>query len=270
MKTHHDNKTLAGTTIVVTRRMEQSAEFTRLLENAGARVIQCPAVAVIDPPSWNACDRAINAIGDFAAIILTSRNAASYFFNRVKTFTQIESVSNSRIYAVGEKTKQTIEAFGLRTEELPERFSAEELARMITRSPVQGKKFLFPKGNLARNEIVDILNRHGAEVEDVVVYQIVAPAMDDERKKMLSAVESEADMLTFFSPSSVHHMLAVLPPPAVSTKKIAVFGETTAAAARAAGLQIDVTAPHSSVDAFVRAIISYFSTHTESNHAITQ
>ena len=48
--------------------------------------------------------------------------------------------------------------------------SAEVLAQFICNREKERKRFLFPKGNLARSSLVSILARDSHEVEEVVVW----------------------------------------------------------------------------------------------------
>lgn len=268
MNNEQDRTTLRGKTIVVTRRKEQAAEFSQLLEQAGARVILFPVVEIVGPQSWSKCDAAIGRLEEYSAIIFTSRNAVIHFFNRAEFLGKKESIRRCRLYAVGEKTQRRIEDYGFKTEKLAEHYSAEDLARSIVQENVKNKKFLFPKGNLARNETITILSEHGAIVDDVIVYQTVEPKMNDDRRTHVKRINEDADLITFFSPSSVTHAMHALSLDLIRTKQIAVFGETTALAAREAGLKVNMVAPQSSIGAFVEAIQNFYSTQLESEHGI--
>ena len=250
---------LAGKTIVVTRRKEQAKEFSDLLEQVGASVILFPAVEIAEPSSWSECDTALERLNDYSGIIFTSANAVEYFFRRVAEQRKSSQMS-SRMYAVGEKTKEKIESFGFHTEEIPAHFSAEQLAREMVQRVVTGKRFLFPKGNLAKKDIERILSSHGAFVENVVVYRTQEPELNAARKMLLSEIKGRADLITFFSPSSVIHFLNTVPKNIVDAKDVAVFGETTANAAREKGLTVAVAAERSTIEAFLETIRDFYTT----------
>lgn len=249
---------LAGKTIVVTRRKEQAKEFSDMLERSGARVLLFPAVEIVEPVSWTECDSAIERLNEYSGIIFTSTNAVEYFFRRVRHRTELEQVKTCAFYAVGEKTKSVIEGFGFQTEKLPETFSAEQLTKMMARGEIAGKKFLFPKGNLAKDEIVTTLASHGAVVDDVIVYNTQEPSFTAERQRLLQEIEQRADLITFFSPSSVNHSMNQARKIFIS-KNVAVIGETTAAAARDEKLNVVIVAPRSTVTTFVQEIEKFYS-----------
>ena len=264
-----ERSSLAGKTVVITRRAEQAKEFSDVLMHYGAKVLHFPAVEIVEPTSWNECDAALEQVSGYSGIVFTSRNAVQYFLRRVTVLKKEQDIRKCLLYVVGEKTKHAIEEFGFQSEELPGQFSAEALARMLTAGSITGKKYLFPKGNLARNEIVDILTEHGAQVDDVLVYQTLEPLLDEERKRMIAEIKERADLVTFFSPSSVVQFLRSYDRSNLQKKHIAVFGTTTAAAAQHEGLTVDIVSPQSTLEAFVGAIRRFYS-HTESEYAITQ
>jgi uroporphyrinogen III methyltransferase/synthase len=256
---HGDNDTpLSGRTIVVTRRKEQAKEFSDILMRNGAEVILFPAVEIVEPPVWNECDSSLERIEQFSGILFTSVNAVNYFFHRASLKKKTAGVLHCQLYAVGEKTKSAIESFGGMTETIPEHFSGEELGNFLVRNSVKGKKFLFPKGNLGKGDIVSVLISHGASVETVTVYHTREPQMNDERRRILKDINERADMITFFSPSSVRHYVRQVTPGFVKRKKIAVIGETTADAVRSEGLDVVLVAPRSTAESFAEAITQYY------------
>lgn len=250
---------LSGKTIVVTRRKEQAKEFSDQLEQQGAAVILFPAVEIAEPSSWSECDAALERLSDYSGIIFTSPNSVEWFFRRVAERRKSEQMSHL-LYAVGEKTKEKIESFGFPSETLPANYSAEQLGMEIARGGVTGKRYLFPKGNLAKNDIETILSHHGATIDSVVVYRTLEPKADAHRNRVLNDIKERADLITFFSPSSVIHFLNTVPGNIVNGKDIAVFGKTTADTAREKGLAVAVTAECSTIEAFTATIRDFYST----------
>ncbi len=64
----------ADKTILVTRSVGQSSQFSDRLQQAGASVIEMPALEIGPPSSWEALDQAITHLSDFNWLILTSTN----------------------------------------------------------------------------------------------------------------------------------------------------------------------------------------------------
>src|SRR5256885_16536715 len=70
----HD-RPLDGRTVVVTRAAAQAQRFTQLLEAAGARVIEAPAIVIGPPASWEPLDAALGALSSFSWLLFTRGNA---------------------------------------------------------------------------------------------------------------------------------------------------------------------------------------------------
>jgi uroporphyrinogen-III synthase len=249
---------LQNRTIVVTRGKEQAKEFSDILERNGARVLLFPAVEIVEPEAWSECDSALTQLHKYSGVIFTSTNAVEFFFRRAENKRVVEQIQKCKLYAVGEKTKNTINSFGFQTERIPGTFSSEELANDLVKASVHGKRFLFPKGNLAKDDIVSKLSSHGAVVDSVTVYRTQEPPFDDMRQQMMRVIEERADMITFFSPSSVNHFVRRASKQMMQKKEVAVIGETTADAARRLGLSVVLVSPQSTVESFVEAITKYY------------
>ena len=56
---------LKGLRILVTRPETQARDFMALLETAGACPILLPTIKIVEPPSWEAADKAINQLAEY-------------------------------------------------------------------------------------------------------------------------------------------------------------------------------------------------------------
>src|SRR6185436_10834583 len=79
-----DKKVLFGKTIVITRALEQAAEFAHLLEEEGAEVVSFPTIQIVPPKTWEPVDKAIESLSRFDWILFTSVNGVRHFFERLK------------------------------------------------------------------------------------------------------------------------------------------------------------------------------------------
>ncbi len=251
---------LIGKTILVTRTEEQAAEFIKLLEQLGASVILYPTIQIVPPHSWEECDRAIGNISTYDAIILTSLNAADKFFARVQVSTDaaMKTIGEKTVYAVGDKTRSAVEKFGIPVAAMPAVYDAKHLAITLARTDVNGKRYLLPKGNLAGNVITFALKEHGAEVDEVVVYETIEPSHGDAESVRQKLRQNEIDVVTFFSPSSISNFLATIPGDLLENTAIAVIGHTTASAAKNVSLPVHIVAEHATSANLVASIVRYY------------
>ena len=247
---------LLGKKVLVTRTEEQAAEFIKLLEQLGASIILYPTIQIVPPQSWEECDRAIANIKNYDAIVLTSLNAAENFFERVRLSNNgtTKLISEKTVYAVGEKTRSAVEKYNIPVAAMPAVYDAKHLAITLARTDVKGKRFLFPKGNLAGNVVAFALQEHGAVVDEVIVYETVEPSHTDAESVRQKLRTNEIDVVTFFSPSSISNFLATIPAELLDNTTIAVIGHTTAAAAKNVSLPVHIVAEHATSANLVASI----------------
>jgi len=249
------SKPLAGRTILVTRPTTEALSFMQKLERRGGRVLLLPTIEIVPPESWQDCDEAIANIRRYQAIFFTSSNAVRYFFGRVETHgTVSEVLGGIALFAVGEKTKKAIESFRREVLWVPETFNAESLAKSFRNEEVAGKRFLFPRGNLGGETLMEKLRALGAMVDAVTVYRTVKPSASDVERIKPMIDQKQIDVITFFSPSSVKNFLEMMPGFEQGRVQIAVIGETTAQAVRQQGLRVDVIAPKATAESLAYSI----------------
>ena len=194
---------LAGKTILVTRSVGQSSQFSDRLQLEGATVIEMPALEIGPPSNWQASDDAITHLSDFNWLILTSTNGVDYFFERLGTQGKdARALAGVKIAVVGEKTAQSLKQRSLQPDFIPPDFVADSLVEHFP-EPLSGKKVLFPRVETGGREVlVKELSAKGAEVIEVAAYQsrcpvAIAPAA-------LNALQRRAvDVITFASSKTV-------------------------------------------------------------------
>lgn len=250
-------------TILVTRRAEQARDLVNQIEKEGGLALLFPTIGIEAPESWGECDDAIARLEIYDGILFTSVNAVEAFLQRCHMRgVRDELLSSLKVFAVGVRTRHALEERGLRTSDIPENSSASALGEMLKGVGVSGKRFLLPQGNIARDELRLQLLASGAQVESIVVYRTVMPDRVDTAPVIEGLCNGAIDVITFASPSAITnfvHMiggdvLAAIP----VTTMIAVIGPTTAAAAREAGLRVDITAHESTSAGLVAAIAEHY------------
>ena len=109
--------------------------------------------------------------------------------------------------------------------------------------PVASARVLFACGDLAASTLTDGLRDAGLDVDVVVVYRTV-PVTDLPAEVVRAWRAGTVDDVVLTSPSAVGGLLTALGPPVTTAQRrrprIAAIGDTTAAAATAAGLPVDV------------------------------
>jgi uroporphyrinogen III methyltransferase / synthase len=251
---------LNGRTILITRTADQSPELIHEIERRGGKTICFPMIAIAGPDTWESCDRAIINIKKYDGLIFTSVNAVRGFFSRMThAYPHAADTVRSRgCIAVGEKTNEALKEFGVVSAELPDEYNADAVVRMLRTRDTAGKTFLMPGGNLTRSVIPEGLARLGAVVETVPVYKTTEPdGMDVVRLRRILG-RREADVITFFSPSSVEHFFKHIDPALISDIPVAVIGSATYDEARKYGVRPRIVPGEATVRSMTDAIEAYF------------
>jgi uroporphyrinogen III methyltransferase/synthase len=194
---------LVGKTILVTRSVGQSSQFSASLRELGANVIEMPALEIVPPSSWEALDNAIAHLAEFDWLILTSSNAVDYFFARLHLQgLDARNLAGVKIAVVGEKTAQSLQQHSLLPEYIPPNFVADSLVAHFPES-LSGKKVMFPRVETGGREVlVKQLTAQGAQVIEVAAYESRCPAdIPPAAKKVLT--NGSLDAITFASSKTV-------------------------------------------------------------------
>ena len=188
-------------------------------------------------------------ITKFTAIIFTSRNAIDHFFrlaeelrypipSTLKYFCQSEAVAfYLQKYVVYRKRKIYI---GNR--------AFEDLIPLM--SKYKSESYLLPCSDVIKSTIPNSLNKLGIDWVKGVFYKTVISDLSDLRNVYY-------DILVFFSPSGIESLLRNFPDFEQNSTRIAVFGNSTVAAAKEAGLRIDILAPTPENPSMTKALDEY-------------
>ena len=256
----YEKRPLLGRRILVTRALEQAADFVERLERLGAEAIAAPAIELRPPESREAFERALGEIYRFDWIVFTSRSGVEVFFERLLARGgDIRDLGKARLAAIGPATAEGLVSRGLRVDVVPGQFRAEDLARELG-SRVEGKRVLLPRAAGARDVLPEELSRAGAEVVDAACYQ-AEPPTELPKAVLDSLAAGSIDTITFTSSSTVRHFLALLGKGArqkIGSARIACIGPITAETAREAGLRVDIEARNHTTQGLIDALVDYF------------
>ncbi len=255
---------LLGHRVIVTRAAKQSGEMTRALEAIGAEVISCPTIEIKEPSSWEQLDRALIHLSWYDWLVFTSVNGVEYFLGRMDALRHSRGeLESHRICAVGRKTAERLESENIVVDLIPERFTAEDLAREFAErfgmhQRLYGSRMLLPASRTTRDVIRPAMEKIGVYVEVVEAYQTVAPAAKGENVARLLR-DAGADYIVFTSPSTVANLAAILEAdhlaPHLAGTRVACIGPVTADAARSHGLTVHIQPEEHTGKAVVAAII---------------
>ncbi|MCC5650598.1 uroporphyrinogen-III C-methyltransferase [Nostoc sp. XA013] len=194
---------LSGKTILVTRSVGQSSQFSDRLIALGATVIEMPTLEIGPPSSWEGLDDAIAHLSDFDWLIFTSTNGIDYFFERlIAQEKDTRALAGVKIAVVGEKTAHCLKQRSLQPDFIPPNFIADSLVENFPED-LHGKKVLFPRVESGGREVlVKELTLKGAKVIEVAAYQSCCPSGIPAEAK-LALQNRKIDVITFASSKTV-------------------------------------------------------------------
>ncbi|MEX0269351.1 uroporphyrinogen-III C-methyltransferase [Leptolyngbyaceae cyanobacterium UHCC 1019] len=266
---------LTNKTVLVTRAVSQSSQFTQLLEAQGATVIEMPTLEIGAPSSWRELDQAIARLDEFDWLILTSTNGVDAFFKRLKTQTGDDSLScNIKIAVVGEKTAQRLQKLGIPADFIPPQFVADSLAVNFP-EPLSGLRILFPRVESGGRELlVKEFANQGAKVREVAAYESRCPAAI--APQALQALRSRSvDVITFASSKTVQHFGQLLQQADENWQSylenvcLASIGPQTSESCQSLLGRVDVEAAEFTLDGLTAAIVEW-ATPKEEESAIAE
>ncbi len=168
---------LSGHTIAVTRAEQQLGEARRLFEQAGAQVLDLPALVIGPPDSWGPLDDALDDLEDFHWLVVSSSNGVEAVEQRLNLRGSglARRPRGLKIAAVGRKTAARLEELGAPADFVPPAFVADSL---IEHFPVSGwgLRLLLPRVQSGgRTVLAEAFGEAGARVVEVAAYESRCP-----------------------------------------------------------------------------------------------
>jgi uroporphyrinogen III methyltransferase / synthase len=258
-----ETRPLFGRRIVITRAHEQAREFVTLLSAYGAETIEAPTITLAPPASWDALDRAIARLTDYAWLIFTSVNGIAPFMTRLRLASRdVRALAHLHIAAIGPRTAEELTRHGLSADVIPSAFQAEGLLEAMNEHDLRGKNVLIPRAEIAREILPDQLRLKGALVDVIPVYRTIAPTADcSALKEQIQA--GAIDVVTFTSSSTVTNFVKMMGGDEEARRlaaktTIASIGPITARTAEDYGLTVGILPAENTVPALAEAIVRYY------------
>jgi uroporphyrinogen-III synthase len=232
---------LEGRSVVITRSIAQNESLRRLLEARGARVVEVPLIAVVEPDDeGRERDEVLQRFEDFDWIVVTSPNGA----DRVAPFLFAAHAAGDAkrfplLAAVGEATARSV---GTPVALCAEPARSDVLAQQF---PEGSGSVLVVQGNLADNQLSDDIEAKGWTVTRVVAYRTVH--LRPTKEMMLPALS--ADVLLLASGSAATAWFDAFG--ASTPPYVVVMGPSTAKVAGNLGLEVSAIASEQTLDSLI-------------------
>jgi uroporphyrinogen III methyltransferase / synthase len=257
-----ERRPLYGKRVVVTRARAQASGLAVTLRGLGAEVVELPAIRIESRIGSEEVRRAVEQIGEYVLICVTSPNGAHLLFEALgEAGLDARALGDGAkdgqvgtrvtIAAIGPGSARALAEHGIAADIVPERFVAEALVEALAPVEVEGSRVLVARAAEARDVLPDALRERGAEVDVVALYETVRETPPSEA---IEAAQT-ADYVTFTSSSTVRNLTEALGDRFPAAARIVSIGPITSQAARAAGLEVAVEAERHDVDGLVEALV---------------
>lgn len=251
---------LAGKRIVLTRPREQAQAMAEMLRRHEATPILFPTIEIVPTKDMTNVDRAIDALAEFHWLVFTSVNGVTVFGDRCEERTGCPTIlGRARIAAIGPATAGELTRRGATPQFVPDEYIADSIPEGM--GDVRGMSILLPRAARARKALTKQLERRGAIVFDLPVYDTRAPAVDADG---LAEIENGVDAVTFTSSSTVEHFAELTGKrctPLLERSTVACIGPITADTAERLGIRVDVVAREYTTMGLLEALAHHFNGH---------
>lgn len=256
---------LFGRRIVITRARKQASDLRQQLEARGADVLEFPTIAIHPPENPDAVADAISRLPDYDWAVFTSPNGVEYAFEALHSKgLDARAFAHTRIAAIGPATADMLKRYGLQADLIPDTFVAEAIFEALNYAldgGFTGKRFLLPRADIARDDLVTALEAAGATVTQVPVYRTLMAEAGPDLDELISRLEAgTVDIITFSSSSTVTNFAARCRRPLqdnphlLDQVKLASIGPITSATLREQFGRVDIEAKTYTIPGLIRAI----------------
>jgi uroporphyrinogen III methyltransferase/synthase len=258
-----ERRPLYGRRVVVTRARAQASGLAATLRSLGAEVVELPAIRIEPRIESETVRAAVDRIGEYALIVLTSPNAVGLLFEAMRAAGLDARALGGEgsgadgnsgpvpVAAIGPGTARALTRVGVAADIVPENFVAESLVEPLAEVEVSGKRVLVARAAEARDVIPEHLDERGAEVDVVSLYETVR---EEPSADAIEAAQS-ADYVTFTSSSTVRNLTEALGDRFPKAARIVSIGPVTSGAARAGGLEVHAEAERHDIEGLVAALL---------------
>lgn len=266
---HVPGAPLAGRSVVVTRAADQAAGLAAPLAAMGAEVLTLPVIEIADPVDFAPLDAAIDGLGRYDWVVLTSVNGVDRFVERLAARGRgLEDLRAASVAVVGSATAARLRELGIEPSLVPADFRAEGLVdafRDLACGP--GCSVLVARAEEAREVLPDALHAMGCDVDVVPVYRLATAPADPALIARIAA--GGVDAITFASGGTARRFLDMLDAAGVNVASalagvtIASIGPVTTHMLVSLGLKPDVEAVESTAASLADALSAHFASRAE-------
>lgn len=176
--------------VAITRAAHQAKELADLLSAEGFEVFLIPTIKIV--PNEEEIRKFKKSKDKFDYIIFTSANAVDLVLNYVDEL-------DSKIIAIGPKTKKRLEKFGYKAR-YPKQYIAEGIIEEF-KEELLGRRVAIPRSKIARRTLVEELKKI-CDVKEFQIYTVEIPSFSN----LKTFLKEKIDAIIFTSPSTARNI----------------------------------------------------------------
>lgn len=260
-----ENRPLFGRKIVLTRSVGQVSTFREKLELLGADVMELPLIKILPSEDKKLIAEVFAGIATYEWAVFTSVNGAREFMRLFfLAYGDIRSFGPMRLACVGEATAKVFRDHCLEVELIPEKSTAEDLAKeLVASDSLDSANVLVVTGNRNREMLVQMLEDVGHAIVDTLpIYETdfedVANAADFEK-----FCSNGADAIIFTSSSTALSFVEQEEDLKLSDEAckplLCSFGPETSKTLEENQLPVDLECDHPGIDNMIQKLVEHFS-----------
>lgn len=240
---------------VVTRNREKSSRLASGLRDLGVEVFEIPTIEIV-PINEDELKKCLYDFS-FTHLVFHSQNAIKIFMDAFLKAHDLSELKNVKIYVVGKATKEAIEKYGLSCVAPKEKFTGDELVKIIKADSFKERKIFLPHSQLTRKELLEEYRTLG-EFKNISIYDSVIP-------KEIEELPEEFTDIIFTATSTFKNFIKMYGKDSLSEKKIFSIGPITTDSVNEYGLEVYKESKYSTIDSIIDCVEEDFRNENEKN-----
>jgi uroporphyrinogen III methyltransferase / synthase len=254
-----EKKPLFGKKALVTLPSEDNSRLCEMLESEAAECVALPLINIQRLDDYGELDSVIGDIDGFHWLVFTSQNGVKFFKSRLDALNKdVRVLAGIKVAAIGPKTREAVEALGIRVDIQPDDFRQEGLLKAFKKEKIKSKNILIIRAQEARDLLPRGLEKMGAGVRVIAAYR----ARLREEKVNIPGFLAGFDLVTFTSSSCVEGFFKAFSKKQIFSPrnnfKIASIGPVTSQTCRKYGLKPAIEAKEFTLAGLNQAIVKYY------------
>lgn len=250
---------LYGKRVLVTRSRDKAGSLSQMLEEAGATVVEVPAIEIMPLENFSELDSRLLHLDRYNWVVFGSTRGVEAVLERLGEIgLDVRAFNSLKVAAVGPSVARALQKVGIDISLMPDAYHSQALVRSFASTGLRGQRVLAPSADIGGRILEDGLASLGAMVDRVSAYRTLVP--HGSRGKIKDAFAAGIDIVTFTSSSTVTNLLSLLDGRLeyLASVKIACIGPVTSSTARDLGLRVDLTAKEHTLQGLVNSIEEFY------------